>query len=103
MCSSTCMIRKIHWKSSLNEAEKEYYAIRGHIDELENQVREIQKQKENIDTLLIELRDKLNDLKLELNSIRERLSIEFNINLEDIKEDLPDQPDLSARKNYRLK
>jgi chromosome segregation protein len=80
----------------LNEAEKDYYAIRGHIDELENQVREFLRQKEIIDTLLIELRDKLNDLKLELNSIRERLSIEFSINLEDIKDDHSEQQELSA-------
>ncbi|MBS0000212.1 MAG: chromosome segregation protein SMC, partial [Cyclobacteriaceae bacterium] len=81
------------FEKSLNEAEKDYYAIRGHIDDLENQVRELQKQKENIDILLIELREKLNDLKLELNSIKERLSIEFNIKLEDITEEPTDQPD----------
>jgi chromosome segregation protein len=66
----------------LNDAEKEYYTFRGNIDDLENQARGLQKQKENIDTLLNELKDKLNDIKLDLNSIKERLSIEFNIKLE---------------------
>jgi chromosome segregation protein len=71
-------------EKSLNDAEKEYYASRGHIDDLEIQARGLLKQKENIDILLNELKDKLNDIKLDLNSIKERLSIEFNIKLEEI-------------------
>ena len=68
----------------LNESEKEYYSARGQIDELENQVRELQHNKENIDTIIIELKDKLNDIKLQLNSIKERLSVEFQISLDDL-------------------
>ena len=76
----------------LNESEKEYYSARGQIDELDNQVREFQHNKENIDTIIIELKDKLNDIKLQLNSIKERLSVEFQINLDDIlKEPEPDE------------
>jgi len=68
----------------LNESEKEYYSARGHIDELENQVRELQHNRENIDTIIIELKDKLNEIKLKLNSIKERLSVEFQVSLDDI-------------------
>ncbi len=68
----------------LNESEKEYYSARGQIDEIENQVRELQHNKENIDTIIIELKDKLNDIKLQLNSIKERLSVEFQVSLDDI-------------------
>ena len=74
-------------EKSLNDAEKEYYASRGHIDDLEIQARGLLKQKENIDILLNELKDKLNDIKLDLNSIKERLSIEFNIKLEEITDE----------------
>ncbi len=68
----------------LNESEKGYYSARGQIDELENQVRELQHNRENIDTIIIELKDKLNEIKLQLNSIKERLSVEFQISLDDI-------------------
>ncbi len=68
----------------LNESEKEYYSARGQIDEIENQVRDLQHNKENIDTIIIELKDKLNDIKLQLNSIKERLSVEFQVSLDDI-------------------
>jgi chromosome segregation protein len=68
----------------LNESEKAYYSARGQIDELENQVRELQHNRENIDTIIIELKDKLNEIKLQLNSIKERLSVEFQVSLEDI-------------------
>ena len=68
----------------LNESEKDYYSARGQIDELENQVRELQRGRENIDTIIIELKDKLNEIKLQLNSIKERLSVEFQVSLEEI-------------------
>ena len=97
----------------LNEAEKEYYSTRGTIEELENQARELQKQRENIDVILMELRDKLNDLKLELNSIKERLAIEFNIKLQEITdeaeaasgealEDLQDQVNSAKEKMEKI-
>ncbi len=74
----------------LNESEKEYYSARGKIDEIENQVRELQHSRENLDTIIIELKDKLNDIKLQLNSIKERLSVEFQVSLEEILKK-PDQ------------
>ncbi len=71
-------------EKTLNEAEKEYYSVRGDIDEMEKQSREFQHQRENIDTIMIELKDKLNDLKLELSSIKERLSVEFDVDLDEL-------------------
>jgi len=85
--------QKEDFEKILNTAEKNYYASRGHIDELENQVRDFQRKRENIDTILIELKDKLNDIKLQLSSIKERLSVEFQVDLDDIitnKEELPE-------------
>ena len=71
-------------EAGLNEAEKEYYAARGFIDELEKQEREISRGRENIDTLLMELQGKLNEIKLQLSSVKERLSVEFEIDLDQI-------------------
>ncbi|MCB0497631.1 MAG: chromosome segregation protein SMC [Cyclobacteriaceae bacterium] len=71
-------------EQGVNEAEKEYYSHRGEIDKSEKQQREIQHQREAIDELLITLNNSLNDKKLELTSIKERLKVEFNVDLETI-------------------
>ena len=78
-------------KGGVNEAEKEYYEARSIIDEKEKNLRETQRRREGIDHALIEWQNKLNDAKIGLNSVKDRLSVEFNINLEQIKdEDIAD-------------
>lgn len=71
-------------EQGVNEAEKDYYAMRGYIDEIEKKLRNIHVKKENIDDLLMELQNKANELKLEMSSVKERLSVEFNININEI-------------------
>jgi chromosome segregation protein len=61
---------KEKFESEVNEAEKQYYAARGDIDEKEQDERKIQHQRENIDSLLLELHNSLNNTKLELSSIK---------------------------------
>ncbi len=73
-------------EKELNEAEKLYYQSRGDIDQSEKDLREIQHSRQNIDNLLLELQNQLNDNKLQLNSVKERLSVEFNIDLETLGE-----------------
>ncbi|NQZ77796.1 MAG: chromosome segregation protein SMC [Ekhidna sp.] len=75
----------------VNEAEKEYYEARGLIDEEEKLLRETQRKREGIDHALMEWQNKLNDAKIGLNSVKDRLSVEFNIDLQKIKdEDIAD-------------
>src|SRR5690606_15053328 len=64
-------------EAAVNEAEKSYYAGRGEIDELEKSIREVHKTREHMDTLTMELQEKLNEVRLKLNGIKERLSVEF--------------------------
>lgn len=71
-------------EQAVNEAEKEYYSIRGSIDEVDKNEREIQRSRESVDMTIMELQNKLNETKLELSSVKERLSVEFNINLDDL-------------------
>lgn len=66
----------------LSEAEKEYYEARGNIDHVEKELREVQHARQNIDSILMELQNSLNESKLQLNSVKERLSVEFNIDLD---------------------
>jgi len=75
---------KEEMEKGLSEAEKEYYSSRGEIDQFEKDLREIQHQRQNIDTILMELQNQVNESKLQLNSVKERLSVEFNLDLDSV-------------------
>ncbi len=75
---------KEEMEKGLSDAEKEYYSSRGEIDQFEKDLRDVQHQRQNIDTLLMELQNQVNDSKLQLNSVKERLSVEFNIDLDSV-------------------
>jgi len=75
---------KEEMEKGLGEAEKEYYENRGTIDQVEKSLRDVQHQRQNIDTLLMELQNQLNESKLQLNSVKERLSVEFNVDLDTV-------------------
>jgi chromosome segregation protein len=68
----------------VSSAEKDYYSLRGTIDEIEKTVREIRRQRESADELVADLQNKFNENKLSLSAIKERLAVEFNINIDDL-------------------
>ena len=79
-------------EKGVNEAEKDYYAQRGDIDVAEKTLRELRHKRESADALLMEQQNKLNETKLELSAVKERLSVEFKVDLDAIlKEDV--EPD----------
>ncbi|MBL3658649.1 chromosome segregation protein SMC [Fulvivirga sediminis] len=90
-------------EAGVNEAEREYYNVRGQIDEVDKSVREVQRSKENIDTVLMELQNKLNETKLELNSVKERLSVEFSIKVDEIMDDDSEEPTEVSEEDLRDK
>jgi chromosome segregation protein len=69
-------------EKGVNEAEKNYYQARGTIDKLEKESKEVQRQRETADSLISELQHRLNETRLQLTSVKERLSVEFNIDLD---------------------
>jgi chromosome segregation protein len=71
-------------EKKLNEADQTYYNLRNALTEKETALRQKQKSKEGIDTLLNEIKDKLTDLKLQLAGMKERLHVEFKIDLDAI-------------------
>jgi chromosome segregation protein len=77
---------KEEMEKGLSDAEKEYYEARGTIDHVEKELREVQHARQNIDSILMELQNTLNESKLQLNSVKERLSVEFNIDLDTVME-----------------
>ncbi|RYF95466.1 MAG: chromosome segregation protein SMC, partial [Chitinophagaceae bacterium] len=68
----------------LNEADQSYYNQRNRLNEKESELRHKTKDREQTEHLLSEIKDKLNELKLQLAGMKERLSVEFRINLDDI-------------------
>ncbi|HTN36589.1 MAG TPA: chromosome segregation protein SMC [Arachidicoccus sp.] len=69
-------------QEALKTADQNYYGIRTALAEKENSIRHKTKQKEHLDTLLNELKDKLNELKLQLAGMKERLNVEFKVELD---------------------
>jgi len=68
----------------LNEADQTYHNLRNEMQEKESMLRLKVKSKEMLEHLVSEIKDKLNELKLQLAGMKERLSVEFKIELDEI-------------------
>jgi chromosome segregation protein len=71
-------------EKKLNEADQAYYNFRNELGEKESMLRHKVKEKEQVEHLLGEIKDKLNEVKLQLAGMKERLHVEFRIQLEEI-------------------
>ncbi len=78
------MRRKEEDEKVLNQADQAYYSIRNHLNEKEAALRARVKEKEQLEHSLGSIKDRLNELKLQLAGMKERLQVEFRINLDDI-------------------
>lgn len=78
------MRKKEEEEKKLNEADQAYYNLRNALLEKESELRLKVKSKEMIDHLVTEIKDKLNELKLQLAGMKERLSVEFKVELDEI-------------------
>jgi chromosome segregation protein len=86
-------------EKGVEELEQAYYAARGAITETENTIAEQRRKKEQADFLANELKDQKTNLKLELNGLKERLSVEFSIDINDLLEnDVPEGENEEALK-----
>jgi chromosome segregation protein len=85
----------------VNEAEKDYYASRGHIDEIDRSLRAVHSKKDNIDDLLMEFQNRANELKLEMSAGKERLSVEFNVDINSLPE-LDEQSEIARMSEEAL-
>jgi chromosome segregation protein len=74
-------------EKKLNETDQAYYLERNNLSEKETALRHLIRQKENAEHILGEIKDRLNELKLQLAGMKERLNVEFRINLDDIIEE----------------
>jgi chromosome segregation protein len=71
-------------EKKLNEADQTYYNLRNALQEKESELRHKTKTKENVEHLLSAIKDKLNDLKLNLSGMKERMQVEFKVDLNEI-------------------
>ena len=72
---------KESFQNEVAESEKGYYDSRGAINELDAKVRELTRNRDNVTQILGQINDKFNELRLSLASMKERLSVEFNIDI----------------------
>lgn len=73
-----------NFEKEVEKAEQHFYESRGNIQQTEATLKEIQYKKTQNDKLLSEIKDKFNDLKLQFASMKERLDIEFKVQMNDI-------------------
>ncbi|WP_242919013.1 chromosome segregation protein SMC [Pontibacter liquoris] len=86
----------------LEEIEKQYFSLRGELDEKEKVIRELQRKRQNADELLMRMQQAKNDTQLKLVAIKERLAAEFNISDEDFASPAPEAELLIPLSNDEL-
>src|SRR5690606_14328349 len=64
--------------------EKSYFDSKGQIDQLEKQITETRRKKEVADELMHTLHNEASDVNLKVASLKERLSVEFSIEVDDV-------------------
>ncbi len=81
------------YQLNVDAAEKDFYSLRAQITNLEKESKEYQRRKESQDTLLQGLQNKAYETNLSLNRLQERLSVEFQVDLEQLMA----QPEISEK------
>lgn len=76
--------QKEELENAVTEAEQNYYASRGLITESENGISTLRRNKETSDLISNEFKDQKTNIKLELNALKERLSVEFSIDISNL-------------------
>jgi chromosome segregation protein len=78
--------QKEELEKATQEAEQEYYKLRGKITETEDAIGALRRKKDQAEVIENELKDQRNSLRIELNALKERLSVEFNVDINDLPE-----------------
>jgi chromosome segregation protein len=81
---------KTAMEQALQLDEENFFKRKGSLLEVEKNINEARRKRDQVNEVAEILKDQKNNLKLELNSLKDRLLIEFNIQIEDLFEaDLP--------------
>ena len=68
----------------LSTAEQDYFKARGTINELEDRLKKSNRKFQDTLSLITQLKDKFNELKLQMTAIGERLKIEFQMSINEV-------------------
>ena len=71
-------------EDKLSNAEQLYYSARNSITEIEDEVRKITRNQNQIQLKVQQIRDNYTDVKFKISAVGERLKIEFGISINDI-------------------
>lgn len=82
--------QKQGYETASNEATEIFQNSRNIINAADDEIKLLQKNKEEIDRQLTEIKDKTNELKLQLSGLKERLDIEFKQNIDELLDKDPD-------------
>jgi chromosome segregation protein len=80
----TSLKAKEEAEKNVNEKDQQFYNFRNTIAEKETLANAKRKEKEQSEGLLNSIKDKLTEMKLQLASMKERLNVEFKINLDEV-------------------
>jgi chromosome segregation protein len=78
------MSKKENDEKALNEKDRLYYEFRNALSAQEGQLNQKRREKEQADALLNGIREQLSEMKLRLAGLKERLNVEFRVNLDEI-------------------
>lgn len=81
------LVKKEQEEKALSLRDQEYYNFRNSVAEHEKSITRQRKEKESAEVLLNEIREKLNSMKLQTAGLKERLGVEFKVDLESILEE----------------
>jgi chromosome segregation protein len=75
---------KKNFQSSLGEAEQDYFKAKNTISELEDQIRSLTKVQSQLQQDIQNMKDQFTEQKFQIQSVGERLRIEFNVSINEI-------------------
>ena len=79
--------QKEELETAVKELENTYHASKNEINELEEKITLRRRNKDQSELIFNELKDQKTNIKLELNSLKERLSAEFSIDISSLLDD----------------
>lgn len=80
----TSLQQKENSERVLNEKDQSFYVFRNQLNEKEAALNKQRKEKEASETQLTSIKDKLTEMKLQLASMKERLHVEFKVDIDDV-------------------
>ncbi len=82
---------KKNFQSTLSEAEQDFFKARNAINELDDQIRQLTKTQSALQQTIQTLKDQFSEQKFQIQSVGERLRIEFGIAINDIVNKEPEK------------